>query len=697
MSRDDGAGLPARLVRRAFPFHFAVDADARLCAVGPSLARMCPAAVVGAPVEQAVTATSPRGLSLSPPDPLEAGLVLLTVRTHAGELLLRGELVADGDLLWFLGSPWLTDLAALEALGLTLADFAVNDPVIDLLLLLQAQRSAQADVEELVERMQAAATAQTRAAEQERRLAAELHAVPDLALRVASDGTLLAVRPAHDGDMAVAGAELTGRSAYDAFPWLAHGLPDALAQALADGQVQQLTARTARNGDPRHYEVRVVRAEDEEALVLVRDVSEVRAMQEQLHHRAFHDPLTGLANRALFADRVEHALAGAARSSDRPTLLLLDLDDFKQVNDSYGHPAGDAVLATVAQRLLGTVRPQDTVARLGGDEFAVLLDDGGIEEGERLAHRLLSSVRMPVAAGTVVASVGASVGVVCAQPGDDLVSLLRHGDAALYVAKTAGKGRCAVYDDRLRREVQERTTLEADLRDALRDGDQLPLHYQPIRHLGTGAVYGWEALLRWRHPRLGLLLPEAFLPLVDELGLVDRLTAHVLDRAVAAARRLGGLMHVNLSPAQLVAPTLAQDVQRALDRARLPGRQLVLELVETALIGDAQEAVAAMQRVRALDVGMSLDDFGTGFSSLARLHALPFTELKLDRSFLASLRPDGRDAVAEAILSLGGALGLTVVAEGVESQAQAERLRGLGCRYGQGFHLGRPVEAPAAS
>jgi diguanylate cyclase (GGDEF)-like protein len=493
--------------------------------------------------------------------------------------------------------------------------------------------------------------------------------------------------------MATTSRELTGRSAYEAFPWLAGELPGAVARALEGHHVQQLTVRADGTGQARHYEVRVVRSEADQVLVLVRDVSEVRVMQEQLQHRAFHDPLTGLANRSLFADRVDHALSSMVRAGASPTLLLVDLDGFKHVNDVHGHLVGDAVLSAVARRLSGTVRPQDTVARLGGDEFAVLVDDGGLEAGEQLARRLLDRVGRPVRAGDVVTSVSASIGVVCAQPDDDLVSLLRHGDTALYAAKAAGKNRTTTYDDAMRRRAQDRTTLESDLRTAL-DEDELRVHYQPIRDLGTGALYGWEALVRWAHPALGLLAPEVFLPLAEEMGLMPQVTGHVLRRAAADAGRLGGLMHVNLSPSQLVEPALVGLVDQVLRSHRLPGGRLVLELVESALTSDPDEASAAMQLLRELDVGLSLDDFGTGFSSLSRLHALPFTELKLDRSFLTSLGEQGRDAVAEAVLSLGGALGLTVVAEGIESQSQAERLRQLGCRFVPGFYLGRPSDVP---
>jgi len=649
--------------------------------------------VAGARVQDVLQVRSPRGLVLAGPDRGSTGLVLLTVRTAGAELVLRGELTGDGELLWFLGSPWVTDLAELAPLGLTLADFAAHDPVTDLLLLVQAQRSAQRDVEQLVERMRAAAAEQVRSREQEERLAAELRALPDLALRLDAGGTLLALRPAREGGLAGADERLVGCSAYDAFPWLAADLPAVLERALGAADVQELAARIEADGQVQHYEVRVVGAGPDEAVVLVRDVSERRALQDQLRHRAFHDPLTGLANRALLADRIDHALTRIAREATSPVLLLIDLDGFKAVNDLHGHLVGDELLTAVGQRLAALVRPEDTVARLGGDEFAVLLDDGGRAEGERVAARLLDSLSRPVHTSGAVLSTSASVGLVCAGGEDDLTTLFRHADMALYAAKQAGKHRCSSFDDEMRQRVQDQRSLELDLRAAIVDG-QLLLHYQPIRDLVTGAVFGWEALVRWQHPELGLLVPEVFLRLAEDMGAMELLAVRALRRATLDAHRLGGLVHVNLSPAQLAEPAIVDVVAAALRDARLPGGRLVLEVTEAAMQRGSEAAVTTLLALRDLGVGLSLDDFGVGHSSLSRLHALPFTEIKVDRSFVAGLGDPRRSAIAATVIDLGTRMGLTVVAEGVETEQQASELRELGCRLGQGFHLGRPEAAP---
>ena len=659
------AGLLAQLVHRAFPFHFTADPDGRFIQVGAGLSRLCPAARPGACVEDVLGVRTPQGFRLTEPGRRDSGSVELTSEA-VPELLLRGQVTVLDDVLWFLGSPWVADLAALGRLGLSSADFDAHDSVPDRLF------------------------------KQERRLAAE---PPDLALRLDANGLLLEVRPAREGEMATADERLvglTGLSAYEAFPWLAADLPGAVERALVGTKVQELTAKVDTDGQLRHYEVRVVGAAQDEVLVLVRDVSEGRNLQEQLRHRAFHDPLTGLANRSLFADRIEHALAGIGRAAAAPVLLLIDLDDFKAVNDVHGHLIGDELLTTVGQRLAAVVRPQDTVARLGGDEFAVLLHDGGRAEGERVATRLLDSLRRPVRMLDRVLQTSASIGVVGANRDDDLTSLFRHGDMALYAAKQAGRKQFRVFDDDLRQRGRDRRSLQVDLREAIQHGE-LTLHYQPIRDLESGTTYGWEALMRWQHPHLGLLSPDVFLRIAEDIGAMDVLAERMLRRATHDSHRLGALVHVNLSPSQLSEPSIVEVVADALDGAGLPGSRLVLALTETAL-RQGDDVLATMQALRELGVGLSLDDFGVGFSSLSRLHTLPFTEVKIDRSFVTGLGEAGRDAIAKAvagvIVNLGGELGLTVVAEGVETELQAAQLRGIGCRLGQGFHLGRPAAAP---
>ncbi len=433
-----------------------------------------------------------------------------------------------------------------------------------------------------------------------------------------------------------------------------------------------------------------------------RDVTERRRLEGQLVHEAFHDSLTGLANRALFKDRVEHALTGRRGADRTVTVLFLDLDGFKEVNDSLGHAAGDILLTRVAERLRSSVRANDTVARLGGDEFAVLIEDGLDDlRATDGAQRITAGLEVPFFVTGQEIHVRASVGIATAGPEDDADQVLRNADLAMYRAKAAGEGGYTRYDPRMHAELVERLELEADLRHAL-DHDEFILHYQPTISLSTGEIVGVEALIRWNHPTRGLLLPGTFIAAAENMGLIPAVGRWVLREAChqAAAWPQAGMdgrpftTSVNISVCQLQHGDLVQDVADALAAQALRPEQLVLEMTESVLLDHTEDNLALLRHIRSMGVRLAIDDFGTGYSSLSYLQRFPFDILKIDRSFIDRLMGTSQEVeLVRTIIGLGQSLRMTTVAEGIEDHNQFLALRRIGCELGQGYHFHRPVSA----
>lgn len=430
------------------------------------------------------------------------------------------------------------------------------------------------------------------------------------------------------------------------------------------------------------------------------DITERRAFEEQLNHQATHDSLTGLPRRARLW---EHITASMADPVTGLTCMFLDLDNFKVVNDSLGHTAGDALLVEVARRLVSSVRPGDLVARFGGDEFVVVCNTGSLDTALEVADRILRILSSPVVLEGVEIHPRASIGVVLRGPdhhsADDLI---RDCDIAMYEAKSRGKGRVTVLDEGARQAACDTLALVADLRQAL-DDRTLTLHYQPIVRYDVGGpvLASVEALARWSHPRRGPIPADVFVRLAEEHGLVKELGEVVLDAACSAMaaweRELGELapprINVNLSALQMSDHLVVSVVERALADHCLAPEHLCLEITESALMKDPDTASAILARLRERGVQVAIDDFGTGYSSLAYLHRLPVNYLKVDRSFVAELE-DGHTAVAQAVISLARSLGIDVVAEGVETAAQARRLEDMGCSLLQGYGVSRPLSDP---
>jgi diguanylate cyclase (GGDEF)-like protein/PAS domain S-box-containing protein len=436
-------------------------------------------------------------------------------------------------------------------------------------------------------------------------------------------------------------------------------------------------------------------------VLTMRDVHERKLLEQRLAHQAFHDPLTQMGNRALLTDRLQRALAQARRDRTPVALLFVDLDNFKKINDSLGHGAGDQALLQVAERLRNCVRPGDTAARLGGDEFAVLLE-GHKEPAavDQVAQRLLEALRRPLALGGQEVFLTASVGVAIAPTGEARAEdLLRDADFAMYGAKQEGKDRLQVFEAGLHKVVRERLGLEADLRRALERGE-MRLVYQPIVELATRRIVGAEALLRWQHPERGAIAPVDFIGIAEASDLIVGIGTWVLREACLHARgwpdAADRYVSVNVSARQVQEPTFVAQVLGALQAAALPPSRLVLEITESLFMAEMHRLVPRLRDLAEAGVRLAIDDFGTGYSSLSRLRDLPVHIVKIDRVFAEGLRPGAEaNALSRVIVDLGRALGFDVVAEGIESADQAAALDQCGCVLAQGFYFARPMEGDA--
>ena len=435
-------------------------------------------------------------------------------------------------------------------------------------------------------------------------------------------------------------------------------------------------------------------------IVNSRDITERLRLEGALRHQANHDTLTGLGNRALLLDGLQRATARADRHQSVLALLLLDLDNFKAINDTLGHASGDELLIGIAERLRGAVRADALIARIGGDEFAIVVED--LDAPERaldVAGRVQASLREPIAVGDRLVHPSASIGVATYnEESVDEDALLRQADIAMYAAKRKGPGDIAVFEDAMRAADAERLELEADLRRALTTDEIVP-HYQAIFDLRNGAIVGFEALVRWAHPTRGLLAPGTFLHIAEQIGVIDQIDDRVLRHATAQVARWNAdastrgrrWVSVNLAARQLNSDRIVARVEAALAASDLPAGQLVLELTEGSVMRDPDAAARTLEQLRALGVRVAIDDFGTGYSSLGHLQRFTFDFLKVDRSFVGET--ETANALAPTIVDLARRFGLTAIAEGIESVEQLERMNALGCALGQGFLMHRPAPA----
>jgi diguanylate cyclase (GGDEF)-like protein/PAS domain S-box-containing protein len=525
----------------------------------------------------------------------------------------------------------------------------------------------------------------------------------DVIMIVENDGTLRFVSPACERTLGLKPDELAGKNLLDVWSGpdterlrallseiaaMPSGTVGPVELAIERGKIRHVLESVGSNltADPAV-----------QGLALnFRDISERKALEEQLRQMAFHDPLTLLANRTLFKDRVQHALTLTQRGHSPVAVLFLDLDNFKTINDSLGHDAGDRLLQAVAQRIVKNTRSSDTVARLGGDEFAILLERiATVAEARQVAESLIETLGAPFVLNAVEVRVAASIGVASSNFATGAESLLGNADIAMYHAKAAGKNRYAVFEPRMQDVLHERLRLEADIGRALAE-QEFFLEYQPIVDLGTGSLLGVEALVRWRHPQAGVLMPNQFIPIAEECGQIVKLGRWVLMEACRAVHQwrscvAGGAglrVAVNISGRHLQHGELLQDVRHALTSSGLEPCNLVIELTESTIMYNTDANLERLQQLKALGVRLAIDDFGTGYSSLSYLHRFPIDILKIDRSFVSRLTnadSENGPELARAVITLGETLGLDTVAEGIELEPQVASLLELGCVAGQGF------------
>jgi diguanylate cyclase (GGDEF)-like protein/PAS domain S-box-containing protein len=524
------------------------------------------------------------------------------------------------------------------------------------------------------------------------------------------DGTIRYASPSSEQVLGVRAAELAGQRFDDYLGPEAPHVRETFDKVAAAAHSEQ-TAKFSipqQEGEKRSYKMVIANLGHVDSIrgitLNLRDISDATRLHDQLHTLAFHDSLTLLANRSLFTDRVHHALKHVADGMT-PAVLFIDLDNFKTVNDSLGHGAGDQLLRGFAHRLVQCTRAGDTVARLGGDEFAVLIDHAPSEEAAMaVARQILDACRQPFEIDGRPMRVGASIGVAMSDRVSTVERLMRNADAAMYSAKSHGKGHAEIFQPEMLRAARRRMRIENELATAIDDG-QLEAHYQPIVDLTSRHLVGVEALMRWRHPTRGIVMPGDFIPLAEETGQIVPMTQWILNRACEDAARLqqeishgaGLRVAVNVSSRYLNHGNVVADVRAALAAHQLRPDCLILEVTESLLLENSAQLERTFAELKTIGVRLALDDFGTGYSSLAYLHRFPIDILKIDRTFVERLaqgaEAEGVDAVAlaRAILSLAEALGLDTVAEGIEDDHQRDTLLELGCRTGQGYSFGKAM------
>lgn len=524
-------------------------------------------------------------------------------------------------------------------------------------------------------------------------------AIPDLMLRVRRDGTITDHKADDLRALSLPEVQPDSSTLHDVLAEHAEQFMRFVDIALSTRESQVFEYQDSFAGTPREFEARVVASTEDEAVAIVRDITERKNAEMTIRQLAYHDSLTGLPNRALFEDRLKMALAQARRSHEMLAVMFLDLDRFKLVNDTLGHGAGDALLRVVADELTELLREGDTVARVGGDEFTLLLPGiSSTADAVEVANRILTRLKAPKRIADREFRVTTSIGItVFPADGEDAEVLLRNADTAMYRAKDRGRDNYQLYTAQMNETVVEKLSLESDLRRAL-ENREFVVYYQPIADVKTGHFMGAEALVRWNDPKRGLTQPDDFIPFAEDTGLIIPLGEWVLREAVSQARRWidAGLpqlrLTVNLSAKQLQDEPLVEMVAEALRESGLPAERLQLEITEGAMMHNVESAIRTLKELRHLGIGVAVDDFGTGYSSLSYLKRFPVDTVKIDRSFVRDLTIDPNDAaIVTTVLAMARNLGLHVVAEGVETRQQLEFLREHECHEFQGYLLSRPI------
>lgn len=701
-------GLSTDLLTQVLPFHLVLNCQLELQQVGASLQRRYPSVTPGCLLGDCLQIERP---AIAPE--FEAIVqhqnTFFVLEIRGTGVKLRGQMIYDApqNLLFFLGSPWVTSFADLKSAGLEISDFAILDPIFDFLVLSQTQSTALHDTQRLAKKLTQQRTELRHALSL---LQATLESTADGILVVGKSGEVETLNQKFV-EMWELPEELAvlKQDQQDLMYWISTQLlnPEDFLQ-----MVQIITAeRETTNhellpcNDGRVFEA-VAQPQwlNQEIVGRVwsfRDVTNRHQQERTIRYQATHDLLTELPNRLLFGERLSVALSQAVCNQTKLAVMFLDLDRFKWVNDTFGHGVGDRLLQTISKRLASCLRESDTIARWAGDEFTLLLSNIQTDQDAVLiAQRLLEAIKPPIALEGQTLRVTISIGIALyPDNGTTVDTLLKHADAALYRAKASGRNMHHLFTAEMHTEQTNKLQLGSRLHQAL-ECQEFTLCYQPRINVNTGAMTHLEALVRWQHPELGLILPGRFIPLAEETGLIVPLGEWVMRTACQQSQcwQQMGLppvkVAVNLSAHQLKQPGLVEQVRSILQETSLPPTALELEITETVLMENTAIAKITLTQLNQMGISIAMDDFGTGYSSLGYLKEFPFQVLKIDRSFVQDVTTDlNNKAIVSAIIAMGTVLNLTLVAEGVETEEQELLLRSLGCEEMQGFRFSPPRSA----
>jgi diguanylate cyclase (GGDEF)-like protein len=691
---------------QVLPFHLVLNSQLELQQVGPSLQRCYPSVKPGCLLEDCLQIERP---AIAPE--FEAILqqqdTFFVLEIRGTGVKLRGQMIYDAlqNLLFFLGSPWVTSFADLRSAGLEISDFAILDPISDFLVLSQTQHTALKDTQRLAEKLTQQRTELRHALSL---LQATLESTADGILVVSKSGKVETLNQKFV-EMWELPQELAvlKQDQQDLMYWISTQLlnPEDFLQTvqIINAERETINHELLLCNDGRVFEA-VAQPQwlNQEIVGRVwsfRDVTNRHQQERTIRYQATHDLLTGLPNRLLFGERLSIAMTQAACNQTKLAVMFLDLDRFKWVNDTFGHGVGDHLLQTISKRMATCLRESDMIARWAGDEFTLLLPNiQTAQDGVLIAQRLLEAIKPPIALEGQTLRVTTSIGIALyPDDGTTVDTLLKHADAALYRAKASGRNMYHLFTAEMLTEQTNKLQLGSRLHQAL-ERQEFMLCYQPRINVNTGAVTHLEALIRWQHPDLGLIPPGRFIPLAEETGLIVTLGEWVLRTACQQNQRWQQMglppvkVAVNLSAYQLKQPTLVEQVRSILQEASLPPTALELEITETVLMDNTAIAKTTLTRLNQMGISIAMDDFGTGYSSLSYLKEFPFQVLKIDRSFVQDVTTNLHNkALVNAIIAMGSVLNLMLVAEGVETEEQELLLRSLGCEEMQGFRFSPPL------
>jgi diguanylate cyclase (GGDEF)-like protein len=687
--------MDSELLQAIVPFHFFIDRDLRIAGVGRSLQKMIPTFAVGTPLSGHVRVQHP-ACELTYDDLSRRVDKLFLFDFLSIEATLRGQFLKGDAGLLFIGSPWVESMAILNGLGVTMRDFAICDPTVENLFLRQGQRTQAIDHHRLLERLRVSAIRKKENERARRALVHDLDASGDMLMRFGEDGIIQSLTAARKDYFPADCRSLIGVPVQNVLPELGLAIQLRLPELQDNHQSTPIEYEIKCKGSEFSFRGRLAKTLSGDYLLLACDESQKRQLERRLEFLAHHDPLTGLPNRLFFEQRAKEVFEAEKNCA----VFYIDVNEFKSVNDCYGHSVGDQLLVAIGRRLLADCQNRYLPARLGGDEFAVLAE-GSIdaESARRLANELMDSLSCSLHLEEVTLSPQVSLGVVLRKQGESVHQVLRNADVAMYAAKSAAQtvGAITVFEPEMLQAFLDRVERKRDFQDAL-DGQQIIVHYQPIVDLSDGKCRKVEALARWNHPRRGLLSPYHFIDIAEESGAIVEMGAVVLQQACRDTKRLQEMgfalsVNVNVSAIQLLEEDYAEEVFRVLASTGLDPGSLTLELTESVLLEHPKQVIDVLEKLTQAGVAIAIDDFGVGYSSLQYLATLPVETLKVDRAFVGKVSSgnDNDIRLVQSIINLGATLGLNVVAEGIEEAAQARFLQSCSVEFGQGYLYAKPM------